>query len=122
MTAAVNHIPEIEKTVDNQNTINGSNVVLTEVVSITILNRTYNITCKQGESSHLINEAQAINDKIAELRIKAPGFNNEQLAILTALDIYHELCNLNLKFTKFSDIVELRMKEISSQVKERLNS
>ena len=88
-----------------------------EKCQVQILDRSYCITCKIGESEKLLNAAQTINDKIQELRLKTRGFNNEQLAVLAALDLCHDLNNEKLKYQKFSDKVELRMKELMELIK-----
>ncbi|MGN1393799.1 MAG: cell division protein ZapA [Succinivibrionaceae bacterium] len=98
-----------------QNTDN--NIFETEQVSLEILNRTYNITCKKGEGDNYKIVAKEIIKRIEDFKKMIPNFNNEQILVLTALDICHDLYNQQLKYQQFSDIVENRTKEIGKHLK-----
>jgi cell division protein ZapA len=89
----------------------------TEIVELKILDRVYRITCKLGESDSLKASAERIKNTLNELKVKAPGFNNEQLAILSALDLCHDLNHKELQLEELSDIVKIRMKEIREQIR-----
>lgn len=107
---------ENSSTKTDQSVKNTSENFETEIVELKIMERVYRITCRKGESESLRNSATRIQNVLNELKVKAPGFNNEQLAILAALDLCHDLDHKELQLEELSDIVKIRTQELREQI------
>lgn len=62
-----------------------------EPVSIRILDRDFLIACTTEERPALMDAARYLDDKMREMRDKARTATLDRIAILTALNISHEL-------------------------------
>ena len=80
-----------------------------EIVSldITILGRAYQVGCKPDERESLLKAVQLVDGKMRELADKTRGAG-ERLAVMTALNIAHEL--ITLKTPNHVDEAELKRK------------
>lgn len=62
-----------------------------ESVEINVLGRAYRVSCQPDQYQLLRQAAQKLDDALGDLRIRARGSSNEQLAIMVALNLSHEL-------------------------------
>ena len=62
-----------------------------EPVSVRILGRDFLIACTPDERAGLLDAARYLDDKMREMRDKAPSTSLDRLAVLAALNISHEL-------------------------------
>ena len=60
-------------------------------VTITLLDKQYQINCKQDEREELIESARLLNAKLAEVKNGGSVIGLERIAIMTALNLSHEL-------------------------------
>ncbi|WP_294463004.1 cell division protein ZapA [uncultured Ruminobacter sp.] len=91
-------------------------------VTVSVLDCSFHITCPTEKAESMKEAEKRLNEKLDALKKLAPGFSNEKLAILAALDIYHDLINQELKMSSFVDIVKLRLDELDTLVEDKLKS
>ena len=84
----------------------------TETINVKIMGYNQKLTCRAGEAAIFEEAARKVEASILELRKNVPSFSLERVAILTALDIYHELLLKNLQLEEFSNIVKSRSAKI----------
>jgi cell division protein ZapA len=91
-------------------------------VTVSVLDCSFHITCPTEKAESMKEAEKRLNEKLDALKKLAPSFSNEKLAILAALDIYHDLINQELKMSSFVDIVKLRLDELDTLVEDKLKS
>lgn len=84
----------------------------TETINVRIMGYNQKLTCRAGEAAIFEEAARKVEASILELRKNVPSFSLERVAILTALDIYHELLLKDLQLEEFSNIVKSRSAKI----------
>ncbi|PJK12915.1 cell division protein ZapA [Lysobacteraceae bacterium NML07-0707] len=87
-----------------------------EAVSIRILDRDYTIGVSQEERASLLTAARALDERMREIRSANRIAPMEQIAVLAALHLAHELetqgnitLNSNQRIHQALDALELRM-------------
>ena len=60
-------------------------------VTITLLDKQYQINCKQEEREELIESARLLNARLAEIKSSGAVIGLERIAIMAALNLSHEL-------------------------------
>ena len=84
----------------------------TETINVKIMGYNQKLTCRAGEAAIFEEAARKVEASILVLRKNVPSFSLERVAILTALDIYHELLLKDLQLEEFSNIVKSRSAKI----------
>ena len=62
-----------------------------EAVEINIMGRVYKLSCQEGQRQALQSAAVELNDTLAMMRQRSRTSNNEQLAVMAALNFCHAL-------------------------------
>ena len=70
-------------------------------VNIKILGKDYSIGCTEDERKVLLEYAEYLDQKLRETRDSSPIIGQERISVVTALNIAHELVQLQHQ-TKFS--------------------
>ena len=91
-------------------------------VDVAVLGNSFHITCPAEKAESMKEAEKRLIEKLDTLKALAPKFSNEKLAILAALDIYHDLINQELKMSSFVDIVKLRLDELETLVQGMIDS
>lgn len=91
-----------------------------ESVEINVLGRAYRVSCQPDQYLLLRQAAQKLNDAISELRIRARGSSNEQLAIMVALNLSHELLLEKNRIQQYSESMEQRIRQLNDVIQEAL--
>ncbi|MFT6928355.1 MAG: cell division protein ZapA [Psychromonas sp.] len=60
-------------------------------IDISILGQQYKISCPEGEELTLQNSVDQFNEKIRNIKSSARTLRNEQVIVLAALNLCHEL-------------------------------
>ena len=63
-------------------------------VTVTILGKEFRIACPDDERSALVAAAHYLDDKLREIQASGKVIGSERTAIITALNITHELLEL----------------------------
>ncbi len=91
-----------------------------ESVEINVLGRAYRVSCQPDQYLLLRQAAQKLNDAIGDLRIRARGSSNEQLAIMVALNLSHELLLEKNRIQQYSESMEQRIRQLNDVIQEAL--
>lgn len=91
-------------------------------IDVTILDRTLRIACGPGEQDDLLQAVDYLNDKMRSMRDSGKVIGGERIAILTALNLAHEL--LARKGDPAFDIrsCERRMQRMAAAIDEALSA
>jgi len=91
-----------------------------ESVELNVMGRVYRVGCKP-EQHHLLSQAaHKLNKAVDELRVKAKGSSNEQLAIMVALNLCHELLLEKNRIHQYSESMEQRIMQLNDVIQEAL--
>ena len=91
-----------------------------ESVEINVLGRAYRVSCQPDQYLLLRQAAQKLNDAIGDLRIRARGSSNEQLAIMVALNLSHELLLEKNRIQQYSESMERRIRQLNDVIQDAL--
>ncbi len=89
-------------------------------VEVTILGKSYRMTCPEGHEHELLNAAQMLNEKIQELKERTNINKGEQLAVMAALNFCHEMKLERNKNQEYSDTMDQRIKMLQSTIERAL--
>lgn len=62
-------------------------------VTVSILDKEYKVACPSGEKSALLESAEYLDEKMREIRDSGNILGAERIAVISALNITHELLN-----------------------------
>ena len=105
-----------KKVIEKSNEVQDSPNEETEVIRIEIFSRIYVLTCAKREVDSIKRAAGTLKSKLTQLSLIAPSYNNEQLAVLAALDFCHDLEKNSLKLQEIDHILEVRTNEMKDQI------
>lgn len=95
------------------------------LVRISILDKFYKIKCSEGEAQALEEAAHYIDQQMRKVRQKSPAIAADQLAVLVALNIHHELIHLKQQKNQsdqYVDTLNHKINDLSQRITERLAS
>jgi len=87
--------------------------------SVTILDKEYNIACKESERDALMRSAELLNHKIQEVRSGGKVVGGERIAIMAALNLAHDMLEHNPPVVEDGDLVQ-RVQKINSKIETAL--
>ena len=62
-----------------------------KLISVTILDREYNVACPDGQEHELQKAARFLDKKMQEIKSSGKVFGMERIAVMAALNLTHEL-------------------------------
>ena len=81
-------------------------------VAVDILGKSFNINCPKGHEAELKEAAEYLNTQMRELRASGKAVGLEKIAIITALNITHDL----LSSRRYARSNEQQLRELTSQL------
>lgn len=90
-------------------------------INITILDKDYKIACPSGEQSALLASAEYLDNKMREVRDTGNIIGSERIAVITALNIAHELLNSTHTQSELGEVLPPRLKHLESKITEALH-
>ena len=63
-------------------------------VSVHILDKEYQVACDEGERDGLLHAADYVNRRMREIRDRGNVVGSDRIAVVTALNVAHELLQL----------------------------
>ena len=91
----------------------------TEPLTIKIMEKEYRIGCPEEEKDNLQASANLLNDKIKEIRQQGSVIGTERIAIMTALNMSHEILHNQSISTEHNDLNK-RIEAISEHITESM--
>lgn len=94
-------------------------------VNVHILEREYQVMCNEEEREALIASAQALNTRMRDIRATGRVVGSERIAVMTALNLIHELMQQKNGQSLSEQTLLARLKSLDKSVSmtlERINS
>ncbi len=91
----------------------------TEPLTIKVMEKEYRIACPEEEKDNLRASADLLNDKINEIRQQGAVIGTERIAIMTALNMSHEILHNQSITTEHNDLNK-RIDKISERITESM--
>jgi cell division protein ZapA len=89
-------------------------------INISILDKDYKIACPSGEQPALLASAEYLDSKMREVRDSGSIIGSERIAVITALNIAHELLSSNQQSDKLDKDLTPRLKNLESKITDAL--
>ena len=90
-------------------------------VSIMLLDKHYQINCKQDEREELVESARLLDVKLAEVKNSGTVIGLERIAIMAALNLSHELVRTQKNGTG-SDVVNAGLERLQDKISSAIDS
>lgn len=87
------------------------------VIDIKILDRTYKIKCTPYEARELQVSAKHVDERMRKACHPGPTTNTDRVAVVTALNICHELLQLKQEQTQALQLMNQRIQNLRDRVK-----
>jgi cell division protein ZapA len=87
------------------------------VVSIKLLDREYKIKCPAEDVKDLENSAQYVNEQMKKVQKLGSLTSIDRIAVVAALNICHELINLQKQNQQIIHSIEQRSRELQNRIK-----
>jgi cell division protein ZapA len=91
-------------------------------VTIRILEKDYQVSCPAEEKAELMAAAELLNKNMREIRDSGKVVGLDRVAVMAALNMANELLTRTEKEQELKEIVNLRVKAMSSQLDSALGS
>lgn len=86
------------------------------ILAITILDRSYKIKCPPDQAQELQASAHYVDEQMRKIQ-KASNINSaERVAIVTALNICHELMQLQKQKNNYIDVMNQRIQDLQHRI------
>lgn len=92
------------------------------VTHIKILDRNYKIKCPSDQIQALQEAANYVDDHMRKMRQNTPINSTEHIAVVTALNICHELMQLRKQKTNYMDLMNQRIQDLQQRIEGHLGS
>lgn len=85
-------------------------------VSLSILGKLYKVKCPTEKISELRESAQYLEDKMRKLSQSSKIANGDRLAVITALNITHELLTQKMQATNYIEAMNQRIYDLQQKI------
>jgi len=85
-------------------------------VVINILDKEYRVSCPENEHEALLESARYLNSRMREVRDAGKVIGMDRIAIMTALNIAHELLSCRQRTREFEDEVEPQLLSLQDKI------
>ncbi len=90
------------------------------LIAIKILDRTYKIKCTSSEAQALQDSARYVDEQMRKIRQTGMITNTDRVAVVTALNICHELLQIRRQQNQCIDMMKQRIQDLHDRVKNSL--
>jgi cell division protein ZapA len=90
-------------------------------LKLSILGKTYHISCPAGEEPALQSAADYLNEKMTEIKKSGRVIGADRIAVMAALNITHELLSLPSNNEEISPKLKEKVQIISKKIDEALH-
>jgi cell division protein ZapA len=92
------------------------------IVSVTILGKEYKIACSENEQQGLISSATKLDQQMREIRDTGKVSGADRIAVLAALNLTHELSQIESQKHGLSKDFKQRLLQIQKKIESAINS
>ena len=89
-------------------------------INIHILDKEYKISCPEGEQAALLESVGYLDKKMREVRDSGKIIGSERIAVITALNITHELLNSFQDNDQLGAELQPRLKNLENKISSAL--
>ena len=90
-------------------------------VTIEVQDKEYRIACPPGEEEGLISTARYVDKQMQDIRSAGKVIGSDRIAVMTALNIAHELLQCKAKESEYTDGSSARVKVMQERIQNALN-
>lgn len=90
-------------------------------VAVQILDKEYRFSCPEEESEALVGAARRVNRKMAEIRDSGKVIGLERIAIMAAINIAHELLDLNGEGSAVTDELPKQLSQLQHKIEKAVS-
>ena len=90
-------------------------------VNVTIFDKEYLVACKEDERDQLHTAVAFLNNKLQELKRSGKVIGAERIAIITALNLTHELLAYKREKNVYNDKVDTAIRRLNSKIDRALD-
>ena len=91
-------------------------------VSVRILDKEYQVSCPASERTDLLDSAEALNDKMREIRDSGKVVGLDRIAVMAALNMANELLHARARDEALEGNVGNRLKVLAERVESALGN
>lgn len=91
-------------------------------VTVSILDKEYKVACPSGEKHALLESAEYLDTKMREVRDSGNIMGVERIAVMTALNIAHELLNTPNIDGEIKEELTPRLRSLESKISQALEN
>ena len=91
-------------------------------VTVTILDKEYRVACPPEEKASLVQSARYLDEKMREIRSRGRTVGNDNLAVMAALNIAHEMLQGKDSTDQADKTINTRIKNIQNKIEAALSS
>lgn len=90
-------------------------------IIVQILDKDYRVACQDGQQDSLLASARFLDQKMREIRAGGRVIGTDRIAVMTALNLAHELLEFQRERDQISDSFGRRIKALREKVEVALN-
>jgi cell division protein ZapA len=90
-------------------------------IIVQILDKDYRVACQDGQQDSLLASARFLDQKMREIRAGGRVIGTDRIAVMTALNLAHELLEFQRERDQLSDSFGRRIKALREKVEVALN-
>jgi len=87
-----------------------------DLVTIKILDREYKIKCSSDEAHALRESARYVDNQMRKVRQSGMATNSDRIAVVTALNICHELLQIRKQQNLRIDMMNQRIQDLQTKI------
>lgn len=92
------------------------------IATVKILDREYKVKCQPEETHDLQNSARYVDEQMRKIRQNVSIGNTERVAIVTALNMGHEMMQLKKQKNQHVDTLMQRVQQLQEKIQNSLAS
>ncbi len=85
-------------------------------VEVQVLDKTYKVACPEDERDELLKSAEYLDERMREVRTAGRVVGSERIAVITALNVTHEMLRLQTGGTADDPERISRLREITERI------
>lgn len=90
-------------------------------VTVRILDKEYKVACEAGEEDELLASARYLDNRMRDIRNTGKVIGSERIAVITALNIAHELLASAKGPVQISESADSRLRQLRERIEGELN-
>ncbi|NRA82369.1 MAG: cell division protein ZapA [Gammaproteobacteria bacterium] len=93
---------------------------MSQKLEITLLEKTMTVACPLGQAAALLESADILNKKMTEIQTKSPTTSLLNIALMSALNISHELISLKQQQDDDQQALLTRLDDLTHTIEQAL--